>query len=199
MIDQVKGRLISINETHIVIAMGGIGLIVNIPKPHLSKFKIGDKIKIFTYLNVREDALELYGFKNESQRNIFLMLISINGIGPKLAQTILSDIEPENLKSKIISGDIKSLKSISGVGPKTAKRIIIELKDKFTSADSNTLGFLEDRDTAIFDDVFKALVSLGYKEIEINKAIKKMSLDKEKNDDTSIENFIKKALKILNG
>ena len=195
MIDQISGKIISINDNYVVLAVGGLGIKVNISAAFASKLVNEELITLITYLNVREDALDLYGFKNESERNLFLMLISISGIGPKLAVSILSGVELEELKSNILSGDIKSLTSIPGVGAKTAKRIIIELKDKLSKTITTELGFEDNYDSKISKDVLSALVGLGYSEsiaIEVIKKINPSSSDK------SIESLIKEALKILN-
>jgi len=195
MIDQISGKIISINDNYVVLAVGGLGIKVNISANFASKLVNEDLITLVTYLNVREDVLDLYGFKNESERNLFLMLISISGIGPKLAVSILSGVELEELKSNILSGDIKSLTSIPGVGAKTAKRIIIELKDKLSKTTTTELGFEDNFDSKISKDVLSALVGLGYSEsiaIEVIKRINPTSSDK------SIESLIKEALKILN-
>mgnify|MGYP003344138392 FL=1 len=195
MIDQISGKIISINGNYVVLAVGGLGIKVNISATFASKLVNEDLITLVTYLNVREDALDLYGFKNESERNLFLMLISISGIGPKLAVSILSGVELEELKSNILSGDIKSLTSIPGVGAKTAKRIIIELKDKLSKTTTTELGFEDNFGSKISKDVLSALVGLGYSEsmaIEVIKRINPPSSDK------SIESLIKEALKILN-
>ena len=195
MIDQISGKIISINDNYVVLAVGGLGIKVNISAAFASKLVNEDLITLVTYLNVREDALDLYGFKNDSERNLFLMLISISGIGPKLAVSILSGVELEELKSNILSGDIKSLTSIPGVGAKTAKRIIIELKDKLSKTITTELGFEDNYDSKISKDVLSALVGLGYSEsvaVEVIKRINPSSSDK------SIESLIKEALKILN-
>ena len=195
MIDQISGKIISINDNYVVLAVGGLGIKVNISAKFASKLVNEDLITLVTYLNVREDALDLYGFKNDSERNLFLMLISISGIGPKLAVSILSGVELEELKSNILSGDIKSLTSIPGVGAKTAKRIIIELKDKLSKTTTTELGFEDNFGSKISKDVLSALVGLGYSEsmaIEVIKRINPPSSDK------SIESLIKEALKILN-
>ena len=199
MIDQLKGKLVSYSDSYLVIEVGGLGIKVNIPKTSSENFKINEVMSFSTYLHVREDALDLYGFENESDRSLFLMLISISGIGPKLGLTIISGLAPEKLKMKIISGDVKALTSIPGVGAKTAKRIIIELKDKFSKIDSETLGFEDEIDSKIFKDVVSALGVLGFKEIESKKAIKQLDLDKSSKSTQSIENIIREALKILNG
>ena len=195
MIDQISGKIISINDNYVVLAVGGLGIKVNVSAAFASKLVNEDLITLVTYLNVREDALDLYGFKNESERNLFLMLISISGIGPKLAVSILSGVELEELKSNILSGDIKSLTSIPGVGAKTAKRIIIELKDKLSKTTTTELGFEDNFGSKISKDVLSALVGLGYSE---NIAIDVIKRIIPANSDKSIESLIKKALKILN-
>ena len=199
MIDQIKGKLISHNDSYLVIEVGGLGIKVNIPKTSSKNFKMNEVMSLSTYLHVREDALDLYGFENESDRSLFLMLISISGIGPKLGLTIISGLAPEKLKMKIISGDVKALISIPGVGAKTAKRIIIELKDKFSKIDSDTLGFEDEIDSKIFKDVISALDGLGYKEKESKQALKKLGLEKSAPSNHTIENLIREVLKILNG
>ena len=195
MIDQISGKIISINDNYVVLEVGGLGIKVNISANFASKLVNEDLITLVTYLNVREDALDLYGFKNDSERNLFLMLISISGIGPKLAVSILSWVEIEELKSNILSGDIKSLTSIPGVGAKTAKRIIIELKDKLSKNTTTELGFDDNFGSKISKDVLSALVGLGYSESIAIDAFKRIN---PANSDKSIESLIKEALKILN-
>ena len=195
MIDQISGKIISINDNYVVLAVGGLGIKVNISAAFSSKLVNEDLITLVTYLNVREDALDLYGFKNESERNLFLMLISISGIGPKLAISILSWAELEELKSNIISSDIKALTSIPGVGAKTAKRIVIELKDNLSKTITTELGFEDNFNSKISKDVLSALVGLGYNENIAKGVIKKIN---PTNSDKSIESLIKEALKILN-
>ena len=195
MIDQISGKIISINDNYVVLGVGGLGIKVNISANFASKLVNEDLITLVTYLNVREDALDLYGFKNDSERNLFLMLISISGIGPKLAVSILSGVELEELKSNILSGDIKSLTSIPGVGAKTAKRIIIELKDKLSKTTTTELGFEDDFASKISKDVLSALVGLGYSESMATEVIKRI---KPAKSNKSIESLIKESLKILN-
>ena len=195
MIDQISGKIISINDNYVVLAVGALGIKVNISANFASKLVNEDLITLVTYLNVREDALDLYGFKSDSERNLFLMLIAISGIGPKLAVSILSGVELEELKSNILSGDIKSLTSIPGVGAKTAKRIIIELKDKLSKTTTTELGFEENFGSKVSKDLLSALVGLGYSESMATEVIKKMN---PANPDKSIESLIKEALKILN-
>ena len=197
MIDKLTGKLVSFNDSYLVIDLGGLGIKVNIPKTSSKNFKMNEVMSFSTYLHVREDALDLYGFESESDRSLFLMLITISGIGPKLGLTIISGLAPEKLKMKIISGDVKALTSIPGVGVKTAKRIIIELKDKFSKIDNDTLGFEDELDSKIFKDVISALDGLGYKEKESKKALKQLGLDKSDNSNQTIEKLIREVLKIL--
>ena len=195
MIDQISGKIISINDNYVVLEVGGLGIKVNISANFASKLVNEDLITLVTYLNVREDALDLYGFKNDSERNLFLMLISISGIGPKLAVSILSGVELDELKLNILSGDIKSLTSIPGVGAKTAKRIIIELKDKLSKTTTTELGFEDDYSSNISKDVLSALVGLGYSESMATEVIKRINPAKS---NKSLESLIKESLKILN-
>ena len=199
MISQINGKLISLNEGFVIIELGGLGLKVNMSTSSIRNFKLNEIISLFTHMHVREDALDLFGFINESSKKLFLMLISISGIGPKLGMTILSGIEPEKLKTCIISGDVKTLTSISGVGAKTAKRIIIELKDKFSNVDDENLGFNDEKDSEIFNNILNALISLGYSEIESKKVIEKLRLLSPDQNDKRIETLIKEALDLLNG
>jgi len=198
MISQITGKLISLNEGFVIIELSGLGLKVNMSTSTIRNFKLNEIISLVTHMHVREDALDLFGFINESGKKLFLMLISISGIGPKLGMTILSGIEPEKLKNCIIAGDVKTLTSISGVGAKTAKRIIIELKDKFSKVDDENLGFNDDKNSEIINNILNALISLGYSEIESKKVIEKLSLLNSDQNNKRIETLIKEALDLLN-
>lgn len=198
MIDQINGIILNKKESYAIIMVGGIGLKVNMSVYALETLpKQGDKVQISTYLHVREDILDLYGFSDVIERNTFHLLTSISGIGPKLALTILSGIEPRKLKDRVVNGDVAALTSVPGVGNKTAKRIIIELKEKFTKSDDISLGIndLDISKTKIFKDAVDALESLGYKKTHAINACKKL----QKNNELvgELESVIKKALKIL--
>ncbi len=199
MISKISGKLISLNKEFVIIELGGLGIKVNMSTSSIRNFKLNEIISLVTHMHVREDALDLFGFINESSKKLFLMLISISGIGPKLGMTILSGIEPEKLKTCIISGDVKTLTSISGVGAKTAKRIIIELKDKFSKVDDENLGFNDEKDSEIFNNILNALISLGYSETESKKVIEKLSILNPEQNNKRIETLIKEALDLLNG
>ena len=198
MIDSIKGTLVKKNPTSVIIDIGGIRLGIPITLATFEKIPDPNQaVELLTYLHVREDIMELYGFYDDYERDVFMQLNSISGIGPRSAMNILSGTNPIEFKKKIIDSDVASLTSIPGIGTKTAKRIIVELKDKFTDQDTGSdLDFLlvsSDKDK--IDDVTKVLISLGYKRSAINQVIKKL-VSKDGLDE-NIEDIIKGALKLL--
>lgn len=197
MIYQVSGNLIAKHKDFVVIEVSGIGFKITSTTNTINTIKLEQKILLHTYLHVREDALDLYGFHSTLEREVFLLLIGISGIGPKLAITILSGILPDELKDKIISGDIASLTSIPGVGTKTAKRIIVELKDKFTKIEEGSLGFSDKLNSKLYDDALNALLSLGYSSQQSKQVLDHIANGKDDNK-RNIETIIKAALKRLN-
>ena len=197
MIYQVSGNLIAKHKDFVVIEVSGIGFKITSTTNTINTIKLEQKILLHTYLHVREDALNLYGFHSTLEREVFLLLIGISGIGPKLAITILSGILPDELKDKIISGDIASLTSIPGVGAKTAKRIIVELKDKFTKIEEGSLGFSDKLNSKLYDDALNALLSLGYSSQQSKQVLDHIANGKDDNK-RNIETIIKAALKRLN-
>jgi Holliday junction DNA helicase RuvA len=197
MIYQVSGNLIAKHKDFVVIEVSGIGFKITSTTNTINTIKLEQKILLHTYLHVREDALNLYGFHSTLEREVFLLLIGISGIGPKLAITILSGILPDELKDKIISGDIASLTSIPGVGAKTAKRIIVELKDKFTKIEEGSLGFSDKLNSKLYDDALNALLSLGYSSQQSKQVLDHIANGKDDNKQ-NIETIIKTALKRLN-
>ena len=194
MIDSIFGKLFIKEPTFAVVDMNGMRLRISITIATFEKLSsIGTSVELMTYLHVREDILDLYGFADDTERDVFLKLIGVSGIGPRSAITILSGATPQDFKQRIIAEDVKSLTVIPGIGPKTAKRIILELKEKFVGEDvdiSNLVG--DDKTSDEIKDVVQALLSLGYKRGQINEALKKVKeTDKLEG---SIEELIKKAL-----
>ena len=198
MIESLKGILNKKDPTQVIIDVRGVRIGVHIT---LSTYeKLGDvnaEVELLTYLNVREDIMELYGFFDNSERLLFKLLTSVNGIGPKSALNILSGTNPNSFKKNIINGDISSLTSIPGIGAKTAKRIVIELKDKFIDGgESVELGFQLDSDEeGVIEDVIKVLLSLGYNRNSIDKAISEIATKEVLKED--LEKIIKMTLKKL--
>ena len=198
MIDQIRGKISKKYLSHLVLLAGNIGYRINMSTNSIQSMpKTGEEITILTHLHVREDLLDLYGFIDVEEKNTFHLLISISGVGPKLALTILSGVEPKNLKLSIINGDIKALTRIPGVGTKTAKRMIVELKEKFVGSQDSSIEFMDydKSQSAIFEDAVNALVSLGYKKNHVEGVC--IELEKKGDLGNDLELAIKKALKLL--
>ena len=193
MIEFISGKLIKKYPDFVIIDNNGLGYRVNIT---LNTFNsLPDLLKeIFldTYFNVSEKSQDLYGFKDKLEKELFISLISVSGIGPKKAISILSTVNPIEFKKRLVAGEVKVLTDLHGIGPKTAKLIIIELKDKFVSSSDDELP-LESSD---FDrsDAFQALISLGYRSSDIQKVINKI-VSKDLKIET--QELIRKSLKKL--
>ena len=195
MIDSIKGILNKKEPTYSIIEVSGIRLKINNTLNSYEKLSaVGSTVELLTYLHVREDILDLYGFVHEDEREVFLNLISISGIGPRMALTILSGASAGDVKKRIIAGDVDSLTVIPGIGPKTAKRIIVELKDKFVSIEDIDMSALTGTDAAPDElrDVIQVLVSLGYKQYQAQSVLKKLKQDNELSG--NLEEIIKKVL-----
>ena len=194
MIDSIFGKLVEKSPTVAILDVGGIRFKLNISVPAYDRLpKIGAEIDLLTYLHVKEDILALYAFTEEDERKLFLLLIAITGIGPRSAITILSGTNPRDFKNRIVAGDVKSLTNVPGIGPKTAKRIIIELKEKFvTFEDDENLGFLTDMQSPYLNDAILALMSLGYKRHQCQRALKELEKDGQLSG--GLETVLKKAL-----
>ncbi len=178
-----------------VIDCGGVGYACRTTTYTLSGLKKGEKAKLFTYLNVREDAMELYGFSTQEELNLFQLLISVSGVGPKAALSILSASAPANLALSIITGDEKALTCAPGIGKKIAQRVILELKDKLAKGQTYSAG----GDTAgaavtiipenKLSEASAALAVLGYSQGEINVALKGVDMEQP------LEEIIRQSLK----
>lgn len=179
-----------------VIDCGGVGYACRTTNNTLARLKKGERAKLYTHLNVREDAMELYGFYSENELNCFQMLIGVSGVGPKAALSILSAATPESLAMSIITGDEKALTVAQGIGKKIAQRIILELKDKLAkgqlSADGESYGgtgvTVIPQDKA--SEATAALAVLGYGPAEITAALKGLDLET-----LSLEEIVRQALK----
>ena len=198
MIDQIHGMILKKTPNYAVLETGGVGLKVLSTINTLEAMPAkGKKTLLLTYLHVRDDVLDLYGFQTSRERETFLQLIGISGIGPKLALTILSGISPDKLRNRVIEGDVAAMTTVPGVGAKTAKRIIVELKEKFTKADNDSLGFeeLDQTIAGLYRDALNALTALGYKQKYSNQALDKIKQSGELKGE--LESVIKKALQHL--
>lgn len=198
MIAQLTGILIEKSPTEVVVDVHGVGYLVSIP---LSTYETlehqNGEVTLLTHLHVREDVLQLYGFATEAERSLFRMLISISGIGPKMAQGILSGLNPAEFREAITTGNLLVLTSISGVGRKTAERLIIELKDKIAKGEGP-------EDAAVFPatsqqgkiraEAIVALMSLGYTRQNAEKALRAV-LNETTEREFTIEELIKQSLR----
>lgn len=200
MYSYIKGELSEIvAENHIVVENGGIGYNIYIPGQVLSLLPgVGEEVKIYTYLCVREDAFILYGFLTRDDLNVFKLLIGVSGIGPKGALAILSVMSTDDLRFAVLSDDAKAIAKAPGVGNKTAQRLIIELKDKLSLEDAfeQKLSHTQENVSGnglkgIRNEAVEALVSLGYSSTEALKVLR----DIEITEDSSVEDILKLALK----
>ena len=200
MIGYIEGKLSVKTPALIVIDVGGVGYEMHVSLTTYNQIgKTVEKLKILTYLYVKEDKLDLYGFAAEDEKGFFKTLISISGIGPSVAVRILSAIKVDRFKAAIMDENIGILTTIPGIGKKTAQRIIVELKDKIGILTDKEKSYLIDKDPeerAVINDSISALVSLGY-----SRAVAQKSVDKvlaETKEEIKIEVLIRKSLKFVN-
>lgn len=195
MIGYITGKIISKKPTQSLIDVNGIGYLIN---TSINTFeKIGDngeQISLHTYLSVKEDSLTLYGFYNISEKELFEILIKVSGVGPKLAQGILSGISSAEFKDAISNSNVSRLVAIPGVGKKTAERMMIELRDKIDKV-SESDSKLSSETFTVKDDAVAALIGLGYNQKTADKIIRSLL---EENPTLTIEDLIKESLKNLN-
>jgi Holliday junction DNA helicase RuvA len=186
MIGFLRGRILRRSPQHIILDVGGVGYIVQIPISTFERLKGTDsEVSLHIHTVLKEDSLQLYGFFTEEEREIFTTLLNVNGIGPKTALNIISYLPPEELRKALQDEDIKRLTKIPGLGKKTAQRIILELRDKIPDKMKK-----EDR---VYDDALSALVNLGYQKTQAREALEVV----QKKGLVSIEDILREALRIL--
>lgn len=200
MISFIKGELDNIYEDGIVIENGGIGYDIKVPLSVMNELPpIGDEVKIYTYLYVREDILCLYGFLSKDDLQVFKLLITVNGIGPKGALGILSTISPDDLRFAVLADDAKAIAKAPGIGAKTASKLILELKDKLKLEDafeqklskSSVDTSSGSSETNAKNEAIQALVALGYTNTEALKAVRGIDIT----PDMDTEDILKLSLK----
>ncbi|MCI8406213.1 MAG: Holliday junction branch migration protein RuvA [Oscillospiraceae bacterium] len=194
MLYSVSGILELVEPYHVVVECGGIGYSVKTSMTTVSGLPaIGSPVKLYTHLSVREDALDLFGFSQQQELEAFKLLISVSGVGPKAAVSILSSLTPDRLALSVAAGDVKALKA-PGVGPKIAQRILLELKDKLSGGSAGAVGAPSLEAAPIVgnaSEAISALEALGYSRGDAAQAISKLE------PDTSVEEMIKYGLKAL--
>lgn len=201
MISYIKGELTEVFEDTVVVETNGIGYNICVPGSVLDRLpSVGSSVRIYTYLYVKEDAMNLFGFLSRDDLSVFKLLLNVSGIGPKGALAILSTIGPDDLRFAVLSEDVKTISSAPGIGAKTAKRLIIELKDKlklaevFETALANKEKASSENDVLLArNEAVEALVALGYASAQAMKAVQQVENAEEKDS----EQILKEALKKL--
>lgn len=194
MIHHLNGRLIEKSPTHAVIECAGVGYFVNISLHTYSALGDDENVRLLTHLVVREDAHTLYGFHQEDERAVFLKLISVSGVGASTGRMIISSMSPDEVKTAILSGDVKAIQNVKGIGAKTAQRIIVDLQDKIGEVSGGGEIISLGGNTAKLE-ALSALSSLGFDNTKANKTLE--SILKQHGTDLSVEALIKMALKLM--
>lgn len=200
MISYIRGELAAIEEDKVIVDINGVGFGVYMPGQAMNMLPaIGSEIKLHTYMNVREDAMQLFGFLTQDDLKVFKLVIGVSGIGPKGGLSILSQLSPDELRFAVMSHDVKAISATPGIGKKTAEKLIIELKDKLSIeeviervSDTNS-NHVSNATNQIQVEAVQALTALGYGNTEALKAVKKV----EVNDETTVEEVLKLALKYI--
>ena len=194
MYDYIKGNVAELTPTYVVLDNHGVGYMINISLNSFNALQHQeDVVKVYVYEAIREDAHLLYGFTERRERELFLLLISVSGVGANTARMILSSLTPSDLEQTIASENVGILKSVKGIGAKTAERIIVDLKDKIKLS-TDTLLDKSQVTSEVFDEAMSALVMLGFTEQMSQKALKKLFTAEPT---ITVEQAIKKALKMM--
>lgn len=194
MFDYIHGRIISKSPTNLVLETSGIGYLINIPLSTYDSLPDKGEATVYTQLFLRDDVFNLYGFATLEERDIFKLLISVNGVGPKIALTILSSSPLNDFKNAIVNENFKALVTIKGIGKKTAERLVLELKESIKSISLPLASAKKGKEDKVVSDAVMALISLGYikptAEKAVNNALKTFNIE-----DGDLEALIRHALK----
>lgn len=193
MITHIRGKLVEKNPTYAIIECNGVGYYLNISLHTYSNIPDSEAVKLYTYLNIREDAHTLFGFFEKVEREIFKLLISVSGVGPSIGRSMLSSMTPEQIQHAIASEDVATIQSVKGIGAKTAQRVIIDLRDKIVKTYDISEDSLQSNNT-IKEEALSALEVLGFSRKQMEKLVQKII---QETPNTSLENIIKQALKNL--
>ena len=193
MIEYISGQIVDLMPTSVILECNGIGYFLNISLTTYSALSSKNSSKLYVYEAIREDAYILYGFLDRRERELFLLLISVSGVGPNTARMILSSLTPPELEQVIASGNVNMLKGVKGIGAKTAQRIIVDLKDKIKRG-GDTLNISTPSNSEVQEEALAALVMLGFSQIQSQKAIQKLLKEAPL---MTVEEVIKAALKMM--
>ena len=194
MIGFVEGTIEYIDIDKIVVNNNGMGYNIFMPASQMDTLCVDETVRVFTYLNVREDAMQLFGFLTRDDLEVFKLLITVNGIGPKGGLAVLSTISIDDLRVAVISEDAKAISKAPGIGAKTAQKVIIELKDKLNLEDvleTKTERKVDVNDNNSLSEAVMALAALGYSQADAYRAVKSV----DNTEELDVENIIKMALK----
>jgi Holliday junction DNA helicase RuvA len=195
MIVSLKGILANKNPSEVIIDVNGVGYLCFISNNTYDNLPLkGEEVSLLIYHQISENSQNLYGFSDEVEKDMFLMLISVSGIGPKTGINLLSSVSPNEFKRRLVAGEVELLSALPGIGPKTARRIIVELKDKLVSYSDNSMPIENSENSESYQDAYDALKSLGFNINEINKCLSALT---ESNVDFNTQDLIKEALKVL--
>lgn len=192
MIATLRGEISQIEETAIILEVGGVGLRVFVPAPVRTRLKVGESAFLFTHLVVREDALTLYGFESQAERELYNTLLGVDGVGPKVALSVLSTLTVDAIQRAVFAEESEVLGRVPGVGKKTAQKMAIHLKDKLKPTDALAgVAAMADYDS----EVLAALTALGYSVVEAQSAIQSLPKDAPKD----VEERLRVALQYFTG
>ena len=194
MITQLQGKLVEKNPTNVVIDCNGVGYFVNISLNTYAALPEGDAIKLYTYLQIKEDAHTLYGFLTKAEREVFVLLISVSGVGAGTARTMLSSLTAAQVRNAIVNGEVATIQSVKGIGAKTAQRVVLDLKDKMLKLQN----FADAPISAVSthkEEALAALEVLGFVRKQAEKVVDKIV--QAAPESLSVEDIIKQALKSL--
>ena len=193
MITQIRGRLVEKNPTYVVVDCAGVGYLLHVSLQTFSALPTDENIRLFTHLSIREDAHTLYGFITKTEREVFKLLISVSGVGPSIARTMLSSMSSEEVQNAIASENVALIQSVKGIGAKTAQRVIVDLKDKILKTFDIDEVSLSSNNTNK-EEALSALEVLGFNRRQSEKVITAILKD---TPNETVELLIKKALKNL--
>ncbi|WP_339695420.1 Holliday junction branch migration protein RuvA [uncultured Marixanthomonas sp.] len=193
MITHIEGKLVEKNPTDIVIDCNGVGYFINVSLHTFSQLPNSENIKVYTHLQVREDAHTLFGFYEKAEREIFRLLVSVSGVGASTARTMLSSLTPDQVKDAIATEDAVVIQSVKGIGTKTAQRVILDLKDKVLKVEGLS-GISSSSSNTNKNEALSALETLGFARKQSEKICEKII---KQNPQATAEEIIKQALKNL--
>lgn len=193
MIAYLNGKLTLKTPTYVYVDCNGVGYHVNVSLNTYSELEKLDHVKILTYVHTNDDGQTLYGFMNDEERSIFILLISVSGVGPNTARVIMSYMTTDEVKSAIVHENVGAISKVKGIGPKTAKRLILDLKDKILKGSGDQPILIGNENNTLRDEALSALVALGFPKNTIEKQLK--GIMSTHSDISSVEEVIKLVLK----